>query len=100
MIPLFHALVLVSILFMLGLIGVMVRRNLFFILLGLEIMLNATALAFVVIGEYFKQAEGQVMYILIITLAASKASVCLTFLLRLYRSYQVLDIDKISEIRG
>lgn len=100
MIPLFHGLLLSSILFILGIITIIIRRNLLFILIGLEIMMNSMALAFVVIGSYWNQADGQIMYILIITLAASEASIGLALLLQLYRRYLTLDIDILSRMQG
>lgn len=57
----------------LGLTGLVIRRNLLFMLIGLEIMINASALAFVVAGSYWGQTDGQVMYILAISLAAAEA---------------------------
>ena len=62
MIPLQHGLILAAILFVLGLTGLVIRRNLLFMLIGLEIMINASALAFVVAGSYWGQTDGQVMY--------------------------------------
>ena len=70
MIPLTHGLILAAILFVLGLTGLVIRRNLLFMLISLEIMINAAALAFVVAGSYWGQADGQIMYILAISLAA------------------------------
>lgn len=64
MIPLEHGLILAAILFALGLTGLLIRRNLLFVLISLEIMINAVALAFVVAGSYWQQPDGQVMYIL------------------------------------
>jgi NADH-quinone oxidoreductase subunit K len=78
----------------------MVRRNILFVLMSLEIMMNATALAFVVAGSRWLQADGQVMFILIITLAAAEASIGLAMLLQLYRRFHTLDIDAASEMRG
>ncbi len=72
MIPLQHGLILAAILFVLGLTGLLIRRNLLFMLISLEVMINAAALAFVVAGSYWGQADGQVMYILAITLAAAR----------------------------
>lgn len=60
MIPLQHGLILAAILFVLGLTGLVIRRNLLFMLIGLEIMINASALAFVVAGSYWGQTDGQV----------------------------------------
>lgn len=100
MIPLQHGLILAVILFVLGVTGLVVRRNLLFMLISLEIMINAAALAFVVAGSYWGQADGQIMYILAITLAAAEASIGLALLLQLYRRRQTLDIDTMREMRG
>jgi len=99
MIPLQHGLILAAILFVLGLTGLVIRRNLLFMLIGLEIMINASALAFVVAGSYWGQTDGQVMYILAISLAA-EASIGLALLLQLHRRRQNLNIDSVSEMRG
>ncbi|MCP9267165.1 NADH-quinone oxidoreductase subunit NuoK [Xenorhabdus sp. XENO-1] len=100
MIPLEHGLILAAVLFVLGFVCLIVRRNLLFMLIGLEIMINASALAFVVAGSYWLQPDGQVMYILAITLAAAEASIGLALLLQLYRRRQSLNIDIVSEMRG
>ena len=100
MIPLQHGLILAAILFVLGLTGLVIRRNLLFMLIGLEIMINASALAFVVAGSYWGQTDGQVMYILAISLAAAEASIGLGLLLQLHRRRQNLNIDSVSEMRG
>lgn len=100
MIPLTHGLILAAILFVLGLTGLVIRRNLLFMLIGLEIMINASALAFVVAGSYWGQTDGQVMYILAISLAAAEASIGLALLLQLHRRRQNLNIDSVSELRG
>lgn len=100
MIPLEHGLILAALLFTLGLIGVMIRRNLIFILISLEIMINAAALAFIVAGSYWGQADGQVMYILVISLAAAEASIGLALLLQLYHRRNSMNIDTVSEMRG
>ncbi|WP_447591351.1 NADH-quinone oxidoreductase subunit NuoK [Aquipseudomonas campi] len=99
-IPLEHGLALAGVLFAIGLLGLMVRRNILFVLMSLEIMMNATALAFVVAGSRWVQADGQVMFILVITLAAAEASIGLAILLQLYRRFNTLDIDAASEMRG
>ena len=61
---------------------------------------NASALAFVVAGSYWGQTDGQVMYILAISLAAAEASIGLALLLQLHRRRQNLNIDSVSEMRG
>ncbi len=86
--------------FALGLIGLLVRRNLLFILMSVEIMLNAAGLAFVVAGARWVQADGQVMFIFILAMAAAEVSVGLALLLQLYHQRQSLDADAASEMRG
>ena len=98
--PMEHGLILAGALFVVGLAGVLVRRNLLFVLMSLEIMMNATALAFVVAGARWVQPDGQIMFILILTLAASEAAIGLAIVLQLYRRYQSLDVDAASEMRG
>ena len=99
-VPMEHGLLLAAILFVLGLIGVLVRRNIIFILMSLEIMLNATGLAFVVAGSRWAQADGQIMFILILTLAAAEVSIGLALILQLYHRFRTLDADAVSEMRG
>lgn len=99
-IPLEHGLALAGVLFCLGLAGLMVRRNILFVLMSLEIMMNAAGLAFIVAGSRWAQADGQVMFILVITLAAAEAAVGLAMLLQLYRRFHTLDIDAASEMHG
>ena len=99
-IPMEHGLVLAGMLFVVGLAGVLIRRNLLFLLMSIEIMMNATALAFVVAGSRWVQPDGQIMFILILTLAASEAAIGLAIVIQLYRRYQSLDVDAASEMRG
>ncbi|MGK2889060.1 MAG: NADH-quinone oxidoreductase subunit NuoK [Candidatus Malihini olakiniferum] len=100
MIPLQHGLDLAAILFLLGLTGLIIRRNLLFMVISLEVMINATALEFVVAGSYWGHVDGQVMYALAITLAAAEASIGLALLLQMYRRCHTLNIDTVSEMRG
>lgn len=86
--------------FALGLVGLLVRRNLIFILMSIEIMLNAAGLAFVVAGARWSQADGQVMFIFILTMAAAEVSVGLALVLQLYHQYKSLDVDAVSALRG
>ena len=93
-------LLLAGILFSLGLLGVLVRRNLLFVLMSIEIMINAAALAFVAAGSRWAQPDGQVMFLMVLTLAAAETSVGLAMLLQLYRRFRTLDTDAASEMRG
>jgi NADH-quinone oxidoreductase subunit K len=99
-IPAEHGLVLAGILFALGLTGVLARRNIIFILLSIEIMLNAAGLAFVVGGARWGQSDGQVMFIFILTMAAAEVSVGLALVLAMYHRFKKLDADAASTMRG
>jgi NADH-quinone oxidoreductase subunit K len=100
MVSLFHGLFLSLILFILGLTSLIIRRNILFILISLEIMMNAAVLALIVVSSYWHQVDGQIMYIFSITLAASEASIALALLLQIYRRYKTLNIDILSEMHG
>ncbi|WP_348765095.1 NADH-quinone oxidoreductase subunit NuoK [uncultured Salinisphaera sp.] len=99
-IPMEHGLILAALLFTLGLVGLVVRRNTLFILMCLEIMLNSAGLAFIVAGAAHGAPDGQVMFILVITLAAAEASIGLGLLLQLHRRFKTIDIDAASEMHG
>jgi NADH-quinone oxidoreductase subunit K len=99
-IPMDHGLMVAAMLFALGFTGVMVRRNILIMLICIEIMMNAAALAFVIAGSRWMQPDGQIMFIMILTLAAAEASIGLAIVLRLYREIQSLDIDAASEMHG
>lgn len=93
-------LVLSGILFALGLTGVLIRRNIIFILMSIEIMLNAAGLAFVVAGARWQQPDGQVMFIFILAMAAAEVSVGLALVLQFFRTFRTLDTDAAGRMRG
>lgn len=99
-IPAEHGMALAAILFALGLVGLVVRRNMLFLLISLEVMMNAAALAFIVAGQTWSQPDGQVMYILVLTLAAAEVSIGLGLLLQLRRRFKTLDVDAAAEMHG
>ena len=86
--------------FSLGLTGLIVRRNLIFVLMSLEVMLNASGLAFIVAGSRWGQADGQVMFVFILATAAAEAAVGLALVLQVYRRFQSLDVDELSQMKG
>ena len=99
-IPFEHGLTLAAVLFTLGLISVLVRRNIIFMLISVEIMLNAAGLAFIVAGSRWNQADGQVMFIFILTMAAAEVSVGLALILQIYHQLKTLDSDAASRMKG
>lgn len=99
-IPVHHALMVAAILFVLGCAGLLLRRNIVFILLSLEVILNATGLAFVVAGARWEQADGQVFFIMILTLAAAEVAIALALMLQVFRRFGTLDIDRVRDMWG
>lgn len=94
------ALALAGVLFILGLAGVMIRRNIVFMLMSVEIMLNAAGLAFIVGGSYWGAADGQVMFIFILAMAAAEVSVGLALIILIFTKYKTLDMDKLNVLKG
>jgi NADH-quinone oxidoreductase subunit K len=99
-IPLEAGLILAGVLFALGLAGLLARRNILFILMSLEIMLNAAGLAFLVAGAHWGQPDGQVMFIFILAAAAAEVAVGLALILQLYRHFKTLNVDKADTMKG
>jgi len=99
-IPMEHGLIVAAVLFVLGVTGVLIRRDILFVLLSLEIMLNASGLAFIVAGARWLQPDGQIMFIFILAVAAAEVSVGLALILWLYSWNRTLDVDCASKMRG
>jgi NADH-quinone oxidoreductase subunit K len=99
-VPMEHVLLMAAALFIAGLVGLMVRRNIIFILMSLEVMLNAAALAFVAAGAHWGQADGQIIFMLILTVAAAEVSVGLGLVLQVQRRFKTLDMDNANRLRG
>lgn len=99
-IPLEHVLALATLLFCLGLLGLMLRRNIIFMLMSLEVMLNAAALAFIAAGAHWSQADGQIIFLLILSVAAAEVAVGLGLVLQIQRRFKTLDMDTANRMRG
>ena len=99
-VPVEHVLYVAVLLFLMGLAGVLVRRNVMFLLMSLEVMMNAAGLAFIAAGAKWGQPDGQIMFMLILALAAAEVAVALGLVLQLSRRYDTLDVDSASELSG
>jgi NADH-quinone oxidoreductase subunit K len=99
-IPLNHILLVSTLLFSIGMLGLMIRRNIIFILMSLEVMLNAAALAFVAAGAYWGQPDGQIIFLLILSVAAAEVAVGLGLVLQVQRRFKTLDMDDANRMRG
>jgi NADH-quinone oxidoreductase subunit K len=92
----YHYLVLAAALFTIGLIGVMVRRNIIIIFMSIELMLNAVNINLAVFSYQLQNAAGQVFAIFVVAVAAAEAAVGLGILLAFYRNKETLNIDEIN----
>ncbi|HEY0898097.1 MAG TPA: NADH-quinone oxidoreductase subunit NuoK [Sphingobacteriaceae bacterium] len=99
-VPMEMILILAAVLFVLGIIGVIIRKNIIFMLLSVEIMLNAASLAFIAAGSRWGQPDGQVMFLFILAMAAAEVSIGLAMILQIYHQHQTLNIDKLKEMKG
>ncbi len=88
-----------GILFLLGLIGLLVRRNMIFMLMSIEIMFNSAGLVFIIAGTHWKQPDGQVMFIFILAVTAVEVAIGLALLLQVYHHYKTLDADSINKLK-
>ncbi len=94
-----HYLVVAILLFALGLMGVIVRRNLLVIYMGLELMLNAANLALVTFSRFNNTLDGQVFVFFIITVAAAEVSVGLALIVALYRKHQTAHVEDLTTMK-
>jgi NADH-quinone oxidoreductase subunit K len=78
----------------------MLRRNIIFMLMSLEVMLNAAALAFVGAGANWGQPDGQIVFLIILSVAAAEVSVGLGLVLQIQRRFKTLDMDTANRLRG
>ena len=99
MIPLSWYLILSAALFSVGLFGVLSRRNAIAILLGIELMLNATNINFVAFSHYFHNVAGQVFVFFTLTVAAAEVAVGLAIIIALYRAKSTINIDEFQLLK-
>ena len=92
-------LIVASILFVLGLVGALTRKNVIFILISIEVMLNAAGLAFVAAGAKWQQPDGQVMFLFILAMTAAEVSIELALVLQAYHQHKTLDVEQLRELK-
>ena len=100
MIGLSHYLIVSAILFSIGLVGVLRRRNLLMLFFATEVMLNAVNIAFAAISHYYNDLTCKMFAVFIIAIAASEVAVGLGILIVLYKKYGSLDLDDLASMRG
>ncbi|MBI4041708.1 MAG: NADH-quinone oxidoreductase subunit NuoK [Deltaproteobacteria bacterium] len=100
MIGLTHYLMLSSILFSLGVLGVLLRRNLLIIFMSIELMLNSVNLAWVSIANFSNRLDGQIFVFFVITVAAAEAAVGLALIISIFRLKPTTHIDELNQLKG
>ena len=98
-VPVETQIVFAGILFLLGLIGLLVRRNLVFMLMSIEIMFNSAGLVFIIAARQWNQPDGQVMFIFILAVTAVEVAIGLALILQVYHHFKTLDVDAINKLK-
>ncbi len=100
MVPFEIQILVAAILFCIGLVGLFTRRNLIFMLMSLEIMMNAGAFAFVAAGSRWMQPDGQVMFLFVLTVAAAEVAIALALLMLVYRNFKSVDTQQLNSLKN
>lgn len=100
MIPVEHYITLSAILFLIGVLGVLTRRNAIVIFMSIELMLNAANLLFVAFAQQFQALDGHIFVFFVMTVAAAEVAVGLALIVAIYRSRGTIDIDDMSQLKG
>ncbi len=98
--PLAFFLVLSAAMFIIGILGFLIRRNALVIFMSLELMFNSANLLFVAFAAYHKVLTGQIMVFFVMTVAAAEVAVGLALIVAIFRSKNTIDIDKMNELKG
>lgn len=95
-----HYLILSALLFSMGMIGILLRRNAIVMLMSIELMLNAVNLTFVTFSHYNGKIEGQIMVFFVMTLAAAEAAVGLALAVAIFKRYKEINIRFFEHLKG
>ncbi len=100
MITVNHYTILAAILFAIGAIGVLTRRNPLVMFMGIELMLNAVNLTFVAFSRYLQNLNGQVLVFIVLTVAAAEVAVGLALIVAIFQTRANVDVDEIDSLKG
>lgn len=99
-IPLSYYIIISAILFSMGALGVLIRRNALIIFMSIELMLNAANLAFVAFARSYHVITGQIFVFFVMTVAAAEVAVGLALIVAIFRSKRSIDVDQMSSLKG
>lgn len=100
MVPETYYIALSAVLFTIGALGVLIRRNALIIFMSVELMLNSANLAFVAFANTFDQLNGQIIVFFVIAVAAAEVAVGLALIVAIFKSKQSIDVDTMSGLKG
>jgi NADH-quinone oxidoreductase subunit K len=100
MVPVNYYIILSAILFTLGVVGVLTRRNSLIIFMSIELMLNAANLAFVAFSSVIRSFTGQIFVFFVIAVAAAEVAVGLALIVEIFKSKRSIDVDQMSSLKG
>lgn len=100
MIPLTYPILLSALLFIIGVIGVMIRRNAIMMFMCIELMLNATNILFIAFARAYEKMDGQVFVFFVIAMAAAEVAVGLSLIVTIYRTRPSIEVDDLHELQG
>jgi NADH-quinone oxidoreductase subunit K len=99
MIPVSYYLIVSTVMFVVGLVGVLIRRNFLIILFAIELMLNAANINLVAFSNHFQKVDGQILTLFTITIAAAEAAIGLAIIIVLFRKKATTNVDEINLLR-
>ena len=100
MAPLSYYVILSAVLFTIGVVGVLVRKNPLVMFMSIELMLNAANLSFAAFARYRNELAGQVIAFFVMTVAAAEVVVGLAIIVSIFRSRATVDVDVVSTLKG
>jgi NADH-quinone oxidoreductase subunit K len=100
MIPVTYYVALSALLFIIGALGVLIRRNPLIIFMSIELMLNAANLAFVAFTRVYQNLSGQIFVFFIMTVAAAEVAVGLALIVAIFRTKHSINIDELNSLKG
>lgn len=100
MLPVAYYITLASVLFIIGSLGVLIRRNAIVIFMSVELMLNAANLAFVAFAQAYESLSGQVFVFFVMTVAAAEVAVGLALIVAIFRTKHSIDVDQMNRLQG
>lgn len=100
MVPISYYVLLSALMFTIGVMGVLIRRNALIVFMSVELMLNSANLALVAFAQRWQSVNGQILVFFVITVAAAEVAVGLALLVTIFHSKKTTDIDEINTLRG